>query len=82
MFGHDQKTSVTLPAMKRAISDVSGAGDTVIAVFAMAYAATRNLKTSMLFANTAGGWVCEKPGVVPIDRQALEKELTGLTKAK
>ncbi len=75
MFGHDEHTAVALPAHKRAIADVSGAGDTVISVFTMAYAATKQLKTSMIMANLAGGWVCEKPGVVPIDRLALEREL-------
>lgn len=75
MFGHDENTSLVLPAHQRAIADVSGAGDTVISVFAMTYAATKQLKTSMMLANLAGGWVCEKPGVVPIERNALEKEL-------
>ena len=75
MFGHDEKTMVTLPAFKRSIADVSGAGDTVISVFALAYAATHQLKTSMLMANLAGGWVCEKSGVVPIEKKALEHEM-------
>jgi rfaE bifunctional protein kinase chain/domain len=82
MYGHDEKAMIHLPAFKRAIADVSGAGDTVISVFSLAYAVTKQLKTSMLMANLAGGWVCEKPGVIPIERKALEKEMTLLKDLK
>lgn len=82
MFGHDEKTMLTLPAFKRSIADVSGAGDTVISVFSLAYAATHHLKTSMLMANLAGGLVCEKSGVVPIDKKALEHEMLTLKGTK
>lgn len=75
MFAQDEKTSTLVPAHTRAIADVSGAGDTVISVFTMAYCATHDLKTSMVLANLAGGLVCEKPGVVPINRIDLENEM-------
>ncbi len=63
-----------MPAQKREIADVSGAGDTVISISAVALAC--NVKTNVVatIANIAGGLVCEKPGVVPIDKQDLLKE--------
>ena len=33
-------------------------------------------------ANLAGGWVCEKVGVVPMVRGELERELTRLSELK
>lgn len=58
----------------RNIADVSGAGDTVIAVASMVYAATRNVKLMADLANIAGGLVCEEVGTVAIDRRRLLQE--------
>ncbi|MCC7524237.1 MAG: carbohydrate kinase [Chitinophagaceae bacterium] len=58
----------------RNIADVSGAGDTVIAVASLVYAATRNVKLMAEIANIAGGLVCEIVGTAAIDREALLKE--------
>ncbi|MGI9192703.1 MAG: PfkB family carbohydrate kinase, partial [Chitinophagaceae bacterium] len=74
MFAHDTKKSWQVPAHVRAIADVSGAGDTVISVFTLFYALSGNVLLSLQAANLAGGLVCEKPGVVPIDRKELENE--------
>jgi len=63
------------PAVIRDIADVSGAGDTVIAVASLAMAAGLSPKTMALMSNLAGGLVCEKVGVVPIDRAQLQKEM-------
>ncbi len=67
------------PAIIRDIADVSGAGDTVIGVASLAMAAGLDQKTIALFSNLAGGLVCEKVGVVPVNREQLKKEL-GLQK--
>ncbi|MBK9448674.1 MAG: D-glycero-beta-D-manno-heptose-7-phosphate kinase [Bacteroidetes bacterium] len=64
-----------LPAHLRKIADVSGAGDTVIAVMALALAAGLPLKTASEIANLAGGLVCEEVGVVPIDLGTLLREM-------
>ncbi|MFN0036671.1 MAG: bifunctional heptose 7-phosphate kinase/heptose 1-phosphate adenyltransferase [Saprospiraceae bacterium] len=64
------------PTTPRNIADVSGAGDTVISIAAMALAAGLDLETVALLSNMAGGQVCESPGVVSVDRALLEKELT------
>ena len=64
------------PAALRNISDVSGAGDTVIAVASMAMVGGLSLAEAAALANAAGGLVCEVPGVVPINCEQLIKEVT------
>jgi D-glycero-beta-D-manno-heptose-7-phosphate kinase len=59
----------------RKITDVSGAGDTVIAVMALALALRIGLPTAAFIANLAGGLVCEEVGVVPVDKGRLMAEL-------
>ena len=68
-----------IPAFQRDIIDVSGAGDTVIAVTAVAYAGGMNAPQLATLSNLAGGLVCEKSGVVPIERELLEKECERMT---
>lgn len=62
------------PAHIRNVADVSGAGDTVISVVATAIAAGADIFTAAKLGNLAGGLVCEKVGVVPIDVNLLLKE--------
>lgn len=63
------------PAVIRYIADVSGAGDTVISVASLSMAAKLHPKTMALMSNLAGGLVCEKLGVVPVDKEQLIKEM-------
>lgn len=63
-----------LPAHVRKIADVSGAGDTVVALMALALAADLPLVHAAALANLGGGLVCEEVGVVPIDRERLFRE--------
>nr|WP_319270673.1 bifunctional ADP-heptose synthase [uncultured Draconibacterium sp.] len=63
------------PVAIRDIADVSGAGDTVIGVASLAMAAGLPPKIMALMSNLAGGLVCEKVGVVPIDQTQLKKEM-------
>ncbi|MEP7165847.1 MAG: bifunctional ADP-heptose synthase [Ferruginibacter sp.] len=63
-----------IPTHIRSIADVSGAGDTVIAVASMVYAATGNVHLMAEIANIAGGLVCEEVGTVAIDKVKLLKE--------
>lgn len=58
----------------RNIADVSGAGDTVIAVAALVYAATKNVHLMAEIANIAGGLVCEEVGTVAINKEKLMAE--------
>lgn len=75
VFIKDNGDTHLIPAHVRQISDVSGAGDTVISVVACGLAAELEAKTNAAVANLAGGLVCEHVGVVPIDREALGKEI-------
>jgi D-glycero-beta-D-manno-heptose-7-phosphate kinase len=74
MFLSDGVSAQIIPTRPRAISDVSGAGDTVIAVISLALAAKMDMKEAVALANMAGGQVCEKVGVVPVDRLLLLHE--------
>ena len=58
----------------RNIADVSGAGDTVIAVASLVYAATKNILLMAQIANIAGGIVCEEVGTVAVNKQKLMEE--------
>lgn len=73
-----QKEEKLIPAHIRNIADVSGAGDTVISVAALCLAVGTSAVTMATLANLAGGLVCEKVGVVPVERDLLIKEATGL----
>lgn len=64
-----------LPAHLRNIADVSGAGDTVIAVATACLAAGMNPQEMANIANLAGGLVCEMSGVVAIDKDKLLEEV-------
>jgi rfaE bifunctional protein kinase chain/domain len=63
-----------IPSHLRNIADVSGAGDTVIAVAALVYTATQNVHLMAEVANIAGGLVCEEVGTVAIDKSRLQRE--------
>lgn len=60
-----------IPARVQDIADVSGAGDTVISVAALGLATGADLRDIAMIANTAGGLVCARPGVVPVDKKQL-----------
>jgi rfaE bifunctional protein kinase chain/domain len=60
---------------QRNIVDVSGAGDTVIAVASLMLAAGASPEQATRAANISGGLVCEESGVVMINREALASEL-------
>lgn len=62
------------PAMIRDISDVSGAGDTVISVASLLLAVGAKIDEIAQISNLAGGLVCEKAGVVPVNINDLLAE--------
>jgi rfaE bifunctional protein kinase chain/domain len=64
----------------RSIADVSGAGDTVIAVASLVYAATKDVRLMAEVANIAGGLVCEEVGTVAINKEKLLHECELLLK--
>ncbi|RIV27284.1 D-glycero-beta-D-manno-heptose-7-phosphate kinase [Fibrisoma montanum] len=63
-----------LPAHVRQISDVSGAGDTVISIAACCVALKQPPQIIAGLSNLGGGLVCESVGVVPIDKALLKAE--------
>ncbi len=63
-----------IPTHIRNIADVSGAGDTVIAVASLVYAATKDMHLAAEMANIAGGLVCEEVGTAAINREKLLQE--------
>jgi rfaE bifunctional protein kinase chain/domain len=77
-FVYNRKEEKLIPAHIRNIADVSGAGDTVISVAALCLALHLSPVTIATLANLAGGLVCEKVGVVPVEREQLIREAHGL----
>jgi D-glycero-beta-D-manno-heptose-7-phosphate kinase len=67
-----------IPAHIRDIADVSGAGDTVISVAALCLAAGCNPAEVAALSNLAGGLVCEKVGVVPVEKLHFMDECSKL----
>ncbi len=72
----DNKKYKHIPALEQLdVADVSGAGDTVISTLATCIAAGMDIEDASVIANVAGGLVCEKAGVVPVDKKQLLNEL-------
>ena len=63
-----------VPSHVRNVADVSGAGDTVIAVASLLYAATKDVDLMAEVANIASGLVCEEVGTVAINKDRLLEE--------
>lgn len=74
VFISDIKNNFHFPAERRLIADVSGAGDTVISVAGLLLSAGASLSEIASISNIAGGLVCEKSGVVPIEPEELQNE--------
>jgi rfaE bifunctional protein kinase chain/domain len=63
-----------IPSEIRDVADVSGAGDTVISIATLCLATGMSHELIASISNLAGGLVCEKVGVVPVDRLELLDE--------
>ncbi|SHJ74735.1 rfaE bifunctional protein, domain I [Hymenobacter daecheongensis DSM 21074] len=74
VFAQHDGHKTYLPAHVRTISDVSGAGDTVISIAALCVALGLPAPLTAALANLGGGLVCEEVGVVPIEKQRLLEE--------
>lgn len=70
--------SAHLPAHARDVFDVTGAGDTVIAVLGAAIAAHATINDAMLFANLAAGLVVQKLGAATVSTPELQMALSGI----
>lgn len=67
--------TATVPAHVREVSDVSGAGDTVIAVMSLGMSMGWPLEDCMRVANTAAGISVSKRGTATVSAHELEREL-------
>ncbi|HWB26362.1 MAG TPA: PfkB family carbohydrate kinase [Chitinophagaceae bacterium] len=74
IFVQQEDRGQIIPAHLRNITDVSGAGDTVIAVASLVYAVTKNIILAAYVANLAGGIVCEEVGTAAINASKLLAE--------
>jgi D-beta-D-heptose 7-phosphate kinase/D-beta-D-heptose 1-phosphate adenosyltransferase len=70
---------VHLPALAREVFDVSGAGDTVVAVIAAGLAAGLDTIVAAELANVAAGIVVGKAGTAVVHREELAHALIGAT---
>jgi D-glycero-beta-D-manno-heptose-7-phosphate kinase len=66
--GSDYKV---IPTQARDVADVSGAGDTVIAMASLCLALGMDAYEMAALANLAAGLVCERVGVVPVEKEWL-----------
>ena len=62
----------SIPTKARKVYDVSGAGDTVIATFAINDVCGLSPLESSIISNLAAGRVCEEIGVCPINIDSLK----------
>ncbi|MEP7232676.1 MAG: PfkB family carbohydrate kinase [Ginsengibacter sp.] len=80
IFYQEEGDKNIMPSHRRNIADVSGAGDTVIAVASLIYASTKNISLAADIANIAGGIVCEEVGTAAINKNKLLEECKELIK--
>ena len=74
LFEHHKKP-FPIPTMARQVFDVSGAGDTVIAVFALCLAVGADKSQAAKIANYAAGIVVGKMGAVAIQLDELKRTI-------
>lgn len=73
LFEHDRITHI--PTVARHVYDVTGAGDTVIATFSLAYAAGATMLEAATIANYAAGIVVGEVGTAVVTPEKLRKSL-------
>jgi len=74
LFEHNKKP-FPIPTMARQVFDVSGAGDTVISVFALCLAAGTDKSQAAKIANFAAGIVIGKMGAVAVELDELRQAI-------
>lgn len=74
LYDRQRDTFFSEPACPRQISDVSGAGDTVIAMASLCLTAGLSPDEAASMANLAGGIVCEYAGVVPVTPEMIRQK--------
>jgi D-beta-D-heptose 7-phosphate kinase/D-beta-D-heptose 1-phosphate adenosyltransferase len=72
----------SIPPVQRAVYDVTGAGDTAIAVLAVSLAAKASFVAAAQIANAAAGLAVGEVGTVAVDAEAIRAALTDAATAK
>src|SRR5580765_5765644 len=70
-LAHGDGRRVILPTRPRAVYDITGAGDMVMAVLGMALASGADYPGAIRLANVAGGLEVEKIGVATVSREEI-----------
>jgi D-beta-D-heptose 7-phosphate kinase/D-beta-D-heptose 1-phosphate adenosyltransferase len=73
---------IAVPASRREVFDVTGAGDTAIAVLTLSLAAGTSLPAAARLANAAAGVSVGQVGAVAVDADSIRSELTASPDAK
>lgn len=76
------KRMVQIPTIAREVFDVSGAGDTVIALFTLAKSVGASMKEAAYISNVAAGIVVGKLGVAVVKPQELKRQLKKIIRGK
>ncbi|MBI5344055.1 MAG: hypothetical protein HZB83_01745, partial [Deltaproteobacteria bacterium] len=80
----EEGSETHIPTVAKEVYDVSGAGDTVIAVFALSIASGANFKEASVLANLAAGVVVGKIGTATLNcaelREAVSRGLRTWTR--
>ena len=71
LLAEDKEIKKIIPTAAREVFDVSGAGDTVIAVLSMALVANGNFQESAQLANLAAGIVVGKVGTATVTAEEI-----------
>jgi len=71
----ERGSAIHIPAVAKEVYDVTGAGDTVIGLFALAVAAGANFKEAAYIANQAAGIVVGKVGTATVSQDELLQAL-------
>ena len=74
------RPTVRIPTMAREVYDVSGAGDTVIAIFTLGVAAGASLQEAAILSNAAAGVVVGKLGTATVEPWELKRALVSQEK--
>jgi rfaE bifunctional protein kinase chain/domain len=82
LFIAENGVGKVIPTQPRAVADVCGAGDTVVSISALGLALKLPMLQVAILSNLAGGQVCERVGVVPVDKAQLLAEFESLEESK
>ncbi len=80
IYATDYEREYHVPAFLRKVADVSGAGDTTIAVTTLALLSGYSLEEILILANAAAATVCARPGVVPLNETLMNEAIQMIEK--